>query len=253
MIHRSPTTALFVALLLASLPVVTAEDAVSQAVIPADNKPSTEPSVKKISADIYQIGDVTFNKTTREISLPAHSNLLEAGTPLEFLLVHLNGEKVHESLLITEIDPTHLNIALKLLNYKESQELFKPLLADGSRGEKEYVVADDTRKAARFTIHVSWKEKGQEKSIPITQWLQHRITGKPMPITPWVYSGSYIHLNRFKAKVNGNIFALLTNESAIANYPGADRHDDSLWLTTKNMPAEGAPITITLKPWNGKL
>jgi len=219
----------------------------------ASTQQPTEPLVKKISPDIYQIGRVTFNKTTREISLTAQSNLLEAGTPLEFILVHINGEKVHESLLVTKIDPTNLNIALKLLHYKESQELFKPLLADGSRGEKEHVVADDIRKAARFTIHVSWKENGQEKSVPITHWLQHRVTGKPMPITPWVYNGSYIHRKRFKAKVNGNIFALLTNESAIANYPGSDRHDDTLWLTAKNMPPEGSPITITIKPWNGKL
>ncbi len=262
MIHRSPTTALF-ALLLASQPVAAEGDAVPQPVTKPTTAPinqaateqPTEPLVKKISADIYQIGRVTFNKTTREISLPAHSNLLEAGTPLEFLLVHLNGEKVHESLLVTETDPTNLNIALKLLNYKESQELFKPLLADGSRAEKEHVVADDIRKAARFTIHVSWKENGQKKSVPITQWLQHSVTGKPMPIIPWVYSGSYMHRNRFKAKVNGNIFALLTNESAIANYPGADRHDDTLWLSPKNMAPEDTPITITItiKPWNGEL
>ena len=209
--------------------------------------------MKKTSADTYQIGHVTFNKTTREISLPARSNLLEAGTPLEFLLVHLNGEKVHESLLITEIDPTNLNIALKLLNYKESQELFRPLLEDGSRGENEPIVADDIRKAARFTIHVSWKDQGKQKTAPITDWLQHRITGKTMPNTPWVYNGSYMSRGKYMAKIYGNVFAIFSNESAIANYPGFDREDDTLWLSTKKIAAEGVPITITIKPWTGKL
>ena len=206
-----------------------------------------KPLVKKISADVYQIGKVTLNKKTREISFPAYPNIVEAGTPLEFLLVHLNGEKVHESLLITEADPTNLNIALKLLSYKESQELFRPITEDGSRGELYQKEPDDIRKAARFTIHVTWKDGAKSKSTPITQWLKHRITNKSMPDTPWVYNGSYIHNKAFKAKLNGNFFAIFPNESAIANFPGAkdvDRYDDTLWISAPNLPREGTKITI---------
>jgi len=237
----------------------TSEDAAQKEVTQAD--PTTaviqkKPLVKKISADVYQIGTITLNKKTREISLPAHPNIVEAGTPLEFLLVHLNGEKVHESLLITEADPTNLNIALKLLSYKESQELFRPITEDGSRGELYQKEPDNIRKAARFTIHVTWKEGEKAKSAPITQWLKHRITNKSMPDTPWVYNGSYVHNKVFKAKLNGNFLAIFPNESAIANFPGAngvDRYDDTLWISAPNLPREGSKITLTLKPWLGKL
>ena len=149
--------------------------------------------------------------------------------------------------------PTHLNIALKLLNYKESQELFRPINENGTRAEKPLVVADDIRKAARFSIDISWKEGGTQKTAPITQWLQHRVTTKPMPATPWVYNGSYVHDNRFKAKINGNIIAIFPNESALANYPGDDREDDTIWVPAQKLPREGSQVTITLKPWTGKL
>lgn len=212
-----------------------------------------QPLVKKISGDIYQVGAITFNKKTREISLSTQTNITDPGTLLEFVLAHSNGEKVHESLLVTEADPTHLNIALKLLNYQESQELFRPILEDGMRAEKFNSVKDDVRKAARFTAHVSWKEGGKSKTAPITHWLKNTTTGKPMPNTPWVYNGSYVHRNQFKAKLNGNIIAIFTNESAIANYPGADRMDDTLWVPAKATPREGTQVTVTLKPWSGKL
>lgn len=238
--------------LIASSPVPTPENQVTPesetAVAPA------KPLVKKIAEDRYQIGDISFNKKTREITLNSQTNIIDPGTPLEFLLVHSNGEKVHESLLVTEVDPTNLNIALKLLNYPESQELFRQLKADNTLEENYPIVADKTRKAARISIQISWKEGDQLKSAPITQWLRHRVTTKAMTAdTAWVYNGSYVHNGKFKAKLTGNIFAIFPNESALANYPGADREDDTLWVPAPKLPREGTKVTVTIKPWAGKL
>lgn len=212
-----------------------------------------QPLVKKISEDVYSVGKITFNKKSREISFAAQTNIVDPETPLEYLLVHSNGEKIHESLLITEIDATNLNIALKLLNYKESFELFHVSREDGTLDEKYYVVADDIRNAARFTIHVGWKKDDTDQSPPITQWLQHRITTKPMATTPWVYNGSYVHNNKFAAQRSGCIFAIYPNQGAIANYPGPDRDDDTLWLPAIGIPLEGSNVKVTLRPWAGKL
>lgn len=261
-LHRS-----ILALTLTSVATLTSIAATAESAeknpLPEKNTPKKSPQpkaanplVKKVSEHIYQIGQITFHKNTREITFDAQTNIIDPGTPLEFVLVHFNGEKIHESLLITKADPTHLNIALKLLHYKESQELFRPINEDGSRDEAYQKESDKTRKAARFTIHITWNEKGQTKTDPITSWLHHRITNKPMPNVPWVYNGSYVHANKFKAKLNGNYFAILPNESAIATYfgtDGIDRYDDTIWLPIANLPAEGTKITITLKPWSGQL
>lgn len=208
-----------------------------------------EPLVKKISPTTYQIGKVKLDKDSREITFPAQTNITDPDSVIEYLLVHLNGEKVHESLLVTEADPTHINLALKLLSYKESSELFRMLKEDGTPGEQYPIVADDLKKAARFSIHITLKQGEQTKTTPLTHWLQHRITKKPMPNTPWVYNGSYIHNKKFKAKLTGSIFTIFPNEGAIANYPGKDREDDTIWFPAPRIPAEGTALTVTLKPW----
>lgn len=211
-----------------------------------------EPLVKKISPNTYLIGKVRLNKDTREITLPAQTNITNPDTPLEYLLVHLNGEKIHESLLITEADPTHVNLALKLLSYEESPELFRLPGADGTPSEKYPVVADDIKKAARFSVHITWKGSKGKGTFPITQWLQNRLTKKTMPETPWVYNGSYIYEKKFHAKLTGNILAIFPNMGSIANYPGQDRWDDTLWFPAPNIPDEGTPVTLTLRPWAAK-
>lgn len=211
--------------------------------------PLPQPLVKKISSSTYQIGHITFNKDTREISLPAFTNITDPDTVIEYLLVHTNGEKVHEALLITEADPTHVNLALKLLRYKESPELFRLLKPDGTPGDTYPDVAEDIRKAARFTVHLTWTKGKTTLSLPATQWIKNRITKKPMPATPWVYNGSYIHHHKFKAKLTGNILTIFPDFGSIANYPGKDRDDDTLWFPHPRVPRQGSKVTVTLKPW----
>lgn len=211
-----------------------------------------EPLVKKISATTYQIGQITFNKDTREISLPAQTNIITPETPLEYLLVHSNGEKIHESLLVTEADPTHVNIALKLLNYKESPELFRLPREDGTPSEQYPEVTDEVKQAARFEVLITWKDGNVEATLPATRWIHHRVTGKAMPETPWVYNGSYIHEQKFHAKLTGNILTIFPDVGSIANYPGEDRWDDTLWHPAPGLPQQGSPLTVTLKPWAAK-
>ncbi|MBT8044337.1 MAG: hypothetical protein KJO79_05245, partial [Verrucomicrobiae bacterium] len=127
-----------------------------------------EPLVKKISPSTYQIGRILINKETRKITLPASTKITDPDSIIEYLLVHENGEKVHETLLVTPAEPTHVNIALKLLNYKESLELFPIIKEDGTPTDKYPDVPDEIKKAARFTIQVTWKDGQKEKTLPAT-------------------------------------------------------------------------------------
>ena len=221
----------------------------SEALPDEQKNEQTEPLVKKISATIYQVGKVTLNKETREISMPAHTNITDPETIIEYLLVHFNGEKIHESLLTTEADPTHINIAFKLLDYQESLELFRVRKADGSISDKYTVVAKDTKKAARFSVHITWKDGTTEKTMPVTRWIYNQASKKNMPPTPWIYNGSYIYEKKFDAKLSGSIITIFPNIGAIANYSGDDRNDDNLWSPSPNTPEEGTPVKVTLKPW----
>jgi len=216
---------------------------------PEKGSKSAKPLVTKLKDGSYQIGKIRFNKETRSVTLPARTNVVHPDTIIEYLLVHINGEKTHEALLTTEADPTHLNIALKLLDYKESQELFRLINEDGTLSDDYPNVPADIKKAARLGIHITWQDKGVTKTRPITHWIEHTGNKQKMPATPWVYNGSYVHNSKFKAKLTGSIFSILPDPGAIANYPGANRDDDTLWAPAANLPAERSELTVTIKPW----
>jgi len=174
-----------------TLPVDTPENKIAPG-SEASIKPATpEPLVKKISPVSYRIGKITFNKDTREITLPAQTNITNPDTILEYLLVHI-----------------------------------------------------------RFGVYITWKDGETHKTIPATQWIEHRVLKKPMSNLPWVYNGSFIYEQKFNAKLTGNILTIFPDEGSIANYPGKDRWDDTLWVPAAGIPEEGTPITVSLKPWN---
>lgn len=229
--------------------IIFAYSALSGFVTPANADEQARPLVKKISPCVFQVGKVTFNQVTREIVIPANTNITDPESIIEYLLVHYNGEKIHESLLTTEAEPTNINIALKLLNYKESRELFRVRNPDGSFSDKYPDVAEDIKLAARFVIHITWNEGDTEKTIPVTQWIYNKSAKKNMSPTPWVYNGSYIYERKFNAQLTGSIFTIFPNSGAIANYPGDDRDDDTLWTPSSETPEEGTPVKVILKPW----
>ena len=100
--------------------------------LPAPDQEVVEnkPPIKELDAERVQIGDVILNRKTREIRFPAAVNMA-GGELLEFALVHTNG-KVHESLLVTEVPATHINVAFKLLRYPASSEFYAIIEKDGT-------------------------------------------------------------------------------------------------------------------------
>ncbi|MCX6873404.1 MAG: hypothetical protein NTW21_06295 [Verrucomicrobia bacterium] len=73
-----------------------------------------KPAIERIDDTHFRIGAVTFDHQTREIRFPAAVNMTEGN--LEYAIVKSTG-KVHESLLVSTISATHLNLAFALLNY----------------------------------------------------------------------------------------------------------------------------------------
>lgn len=215
----------------------------------AEPDQTLQPLVRQTAPNLYQIGIVSINKETRELIIPANTNITEPGTIIEYLLIHANGEKIHESLLTTQADPFHVNIAIKLLNYQESPELFKVRRPDGSIGEKYPVVSEEIKAAARFRVLVSWMDGETEKTIPVTEWIHNESSGKNMSPTAWVYNGSFVYDKKFNAQLTGSILAIFSDIGAIANYSGEDRNDDTLWSPSRDTPPAGTAVKVILKPW----
>lgn len=206
----------------------------------AEEKPQAQEKIVKLSENKYQIGLVTLDKSAGEISFEA-----ETGTPesiIEFVLCTEKG-KLHENLFTTKADPLHLNIALKLLGYKESKELFK-IIKDGTETEKYHQVSDDIKKASRLNIFVTLGKETKH----LNQWIYNKKTEKTAKELPYIYCGSYLTEGKFEASQTGDIIAILTSRGCLANFSNEGRLDDSIWFPNpKLFPKEPTKVTLTIK------
>ena len=205
------------------------------------------PQVKDLGNGAFKAGLVHFNSSTRSISFPCTVNMTEG--LLEYAIVHENG-KIHEALLSTKAQPVDLNVALKLLHFEPSQELFMILDEDYRPTGKFPEVPEETRHAARVEILLSWKDaSGKDHTAALNDWITNSRTKTPVAAAPWVYGGSCLHHGVFQAQAMGDIAAVYTNRTALFNFPGKDRSNDEVWIPTpEKTPPVGTPVTVTILP-----
>jgi len=215
---------------------------------PEEQAAPVKPSVEKIDETHFRIGTITFDQKTREIRFPGKVNMTEG--QLEFLLVHENG-KLHESLLMTDISPTALNLAFTLLRYPPSRELY-PLPNDpGAAANVFPEVSTEVRAAARITVEVEWKENGKIRRFPANELIQHTVRNTSMPAGPWVYGGSEFEDGKYAPEISGDIIAIFTSSAALINYPGKDDDNDEVWIPyPKRVPAAGTDVAIIITPFS---
>lgn len=211
----------------------------------AAEKKERKPIVTKIDENLFAVGKIKLNKQTKEISFPA--TLGNPDSIIEYLIVNEHG-KIHETLLITEIRPLNLNIAMKLLGYKESKELFKILDKDYIATDQYHTETDEVKKLARFDIYIEWLDGEEKRSHHINELIYNTITKKHALIRPYVYTGSYLLEGKFKADISGDIIAILTTRASLANFSNEGRYDDTIWHPNpKKIPKPNTPLTIIFK------
>ena len=218
--------------------------------LPAPDQPvaPVEPPIKELDADRVQIGDVILNRKTREIRFPAAVNMA-GGELLEFALVHTNG-KVHESLLVTDVPATNINLAFKLLRYPASEEFYAIIEKDGTMSNEFPKVADDVKAGARLKVSVEWDDAGKTRTANINDWISHGSTGEQMPAAdPWVYGGSRVRDGKFVPDLTGDYIAIFLSNAALINFSGKDNNSDEVWLPfPKRVPPEGTKVTVIITP-----
>lgn len=213
----------------------------------AEAPAATEPVVKELDGDRLQVGEVVFNRKTREIRFPARVNM-NNDELLEFAVVHENG-KTHESLLATSISATHLNLAFKLLRYPASPEFFSIVGEDGSTPLPPPDPPAEVKAGARLDILVEWKDADETRSVKLNEWISHVTTGQSMPADPWVYGGSGFNEGRFLAETSGDLIAIYLSNSSLVNYSGEDHDSDEVWVAfPKRVPPVGTAVNVIIRP-----
>ena len=226
--------------------------AISLGPVNAEDTDSPEPEkaveIEQTGDTTYRYGKISFDKKDRSVRIP--TKVVQRNVALEYALVHKNG-KTHESILSTEASAMRLHTVLLLLHYTQSQEMLNQSLP------AEMAVSGETaedKAGAQLTVAVSWKdpETGAEKTAPLESWIVHiDEDDAELPISPgpFTLTGSRIYDGKFVAEIDGNIFALYLDPTALINNPREGNFDDEYWYTKESaIPPIDTEVTLVFSP-----
>ena len=190
-------------------------------------------SIVKIDEDHYQVGNVQVDKRSREITIPGRVNMNDG--PIEYFAVTPGG-KTHESVLVLDVQPLHLQLALLLFGLDYGHNL-------SFQGDSAMPMGD------RVKIEVSWTDlKGKQVRRPASTLIKDLQANKSMGPTDWVFTGSVMNQGNFMADMDGSIIAVYNDPVAILNNPLEGRVDDTVYGSNKDtVPQPGTKITMIVK------
>jgi hypothetical protein len=211
----------------------------------ADDPAAFVPAMKEISPGVFEIGKLHLDKNKKTVSFPGKINMVK--DVIEYVLVTPNGP-THESLLVTELQPSDLHFAMLLLGAKGSG-LSAPSEAPPGQIDAKYLKSAPKLKGDNVLVTATWKDKeGKEHLTPVEEWLINSQTKKAVPGGPWIYTGSMFGADSgFLAQQLGAFISVVTNPSALINNPRKGNDNDQLWeINAKAVPPVDTPLEITL-------
>lgn len=187
----------------------------------------------QITTNVYQLGQVQIDRTTRSVTFPAAVNMREG--IVEYAVVTTRG-KVHESVFRTEADPQHIHLALLLLGARPPQtNAFPANLSQPTPGQP-------------VLVRVTWKTGDRLQSIPLESCIHSLATRTTLSPGPWAYNGSFIHHGEFQAQQEGSIISIQIDPAALVNNPRAGREDDTLHQSNpKVLPSADSRVDVVIE------
>jgi hypothetical protein len=206
-----------------------AEVASSPSVSPADGE---KPVVRRISKDVYRIGDIAIDTKERTVAFPAKVNLIRG--VLEVLICTEYG-KTHESLLSTKVDPLHLNVALLMLGLEG--------------GNAVRYQGDPTQPlGSPVEIWLNLGEGDKQRRLRAEDWVTNTPMNRPMLHTHWVYVGSVLTKDGFMAQREGQIVTTFHDPMTLIDNPLPGGGDDTVYVVnTEAVPPQGTELTVVIK------
>lgn len=201
------------------------------------------PKVVELGDHRYRYGSIEFNGKTREIRVPTQVNMREG--IIEYAVVHGDG-KIHESLLVTDVMPSHLQTVMKLCRFKSGEgDVFDPFFpVEEQKGE-----AGAKERGEAVAMTVEWELDGEHKAKPLSDWIFDRKTETAMKNEPWIYNGSYFYSGTFMADADGLLLAIYLSRGALLNTMTDGSENDERWLShADNTPEIGTNVTLVLAP-----
>ena len=206
---------------------------------------------KEIAPGIFEVGAVRLDKNAGTVTFPAKVNMDDG--LVEYLMVGPQGA-THESVLVSEVAPQEVHMAMLLLGAKGMAAPKDGKIA--GRIDAEFLANAPKLTGDKIFLTAKWRDKdGKEQTAPVERWLSRKIFVPKKPTKtvtaedgPWTYTGSYFYEERFIAQIEGAFAAVVTFPGALINNPRTGSNDDHVWFVkTEAVPPVGTPIEFTIK------
>jgi hypothetical protein len=194
------------------------------------------PQVERITDHLVRIGKALVDTKARIVTCPAEINM-DSGS-VEYLAVAPRG-KTHESLLLVDVRPLHLQLALLALNL-EPKNVLK---AQGDRAIPQ---------GAPVEILVRWRDSaGKMQEVRAETLLAETdsrgIIKRSMPTHPWVFTGSRIIQEGFEADLEKSLVAVWHDPAAILDNPLPGGGDNDWVINSARVPKRGAAVEFIIR------
>jgi hypothetical protein len=212
----------------------------------AEDQSPASPAMRELSPGVYALGKLRLDKNTNTLSFPGTVQM-DKGY-LEYLLVAPFGS-THESLLVTDMQPSDLHFAMLLLGAKGAG-ILTPAADDKPPGQIDaaYLKRAPRLQGDPLTITATWTREGKEETARVEDWILNKSTNKPATKGAWIYTGSMFSSGKFLAQLEGCLAAVVTNPAALINNPRPGHDDDQVWVVNeKAVPPAETPVEIKIR------
>jgi len=188
---------------------------------------------KVLTNEKIAIGKVVINRRTKEVSFPAVVQLTQGD--LEVLISTPKG-RAYESLLVSDIDPYKLQLAMHL--------------SGANNGARVDIPSTQTKKVIQqgdlFGIFIKTEDG---VVFPVTNWLKNSRTSKKFDDNTWVFVGSSFNSRKeCMATKDGNIVTTWSYGNTIFDNPNPTGNtDDYFKVYEKKIPKSQTPVTVILR------
>ncbi len=205
-----------------------------------DTRPGAIP-IRKLDEARIEVGAIRVNTAARRIEVPARINMSKG--ILEYIAVTANG-KLHESVLEMQAVPSHLHMAMLLLDLEPNEYVnVKP---HGRRVSKAGA-------RVRMFVERPSTKPGKVERVPVESLLWNRKTKRPGKAAEWSFMGSIFWEASYSADSARSVIGLIPDDTCVFGATedvGNPYRGEGLGfeVNTRDIPAVGTPVTLVIEP-----
>lgn len=185
--------------------------------------------VEKLGPGLFKIGAVVVNQKTGTTTVPGRVNMQEG--LIELLACGPRGKR-HESVLVIEANPYHLQLGLLLLGMEQG-------------GNLEYQGDPHTPEGDPVDILVRWTGPKGRVEVRGEEMVFNQPKNRPMDRTHWVFTGSKVVDGNFMAAMEQSIVTTYHDPFTIIDNPLPEGGDDTVYYVNgKVVPPVDTPVEV---------